>query len=147
MARVPRYLDLLRHKHPVARFYGAYALFLARADDEKPKGALLEVVEKDFMAANRVMAAQALGTCGEPDIAFRALHKEALATDSGYVFLLALNAFRYAHLDDRLKREDWQTFRNKRISARPNLDPNGQTYANRIINEAIARWPERRKVD
>ena len=93
------------------------------------------------------MAAQALGVCGEPNHAFQVLSREARSAQSGYAFLLALNAIRYAHLDDQLTLEDWKAFREKRLPEGPHHDPNGLAYVRRIIDDAIAIWPERRKVD
>lgn len=145
--KLPDYLKMMQHRHPVARHYGAYALFLMRSSDSQVKKALRDMVAGDPMAANRIMAAQALGLCEDPDAAYEALHKEVRAAESGYVFLLALNAFRYAHLDDRLTLDDWKTFQNKRIPTRPGDDPNGQDYANRIIEDAIALWPRTRPAD
>ncbi|MDP6524298.1 MAG: sulfatase [Kiritimatiellia bacterium] len=141
------YLNCMRHSHPVARHYGAYALFLLRSSEDSAKEALREMIDNDAMAANRVMAAQALALCGDPDAAYRALHKEVKATESGYAFLLALNAFRFAHIDDRLTLEDWKTFQSKEIPRRPGHDPNGAGYCNRIIKDAMALWPKRRPVD
>ncbi len=145
--KLPAYLKMMRHKHPVARHYGAYALFLVRSNASTVETALKEMMRNDEIAANRIMAAQALGLCGDPDAAYKALQKEAHATESGYVFLLALNAFRYAHIDTQLTLEDWKSFQNKKIPKGPADDPNGQGYANRIIKESIARWPNRRPVD
>jgi hypothetical protein len=71
--------------------------------------------------------------------------KEALATPHGYVLLQALNAFQYSHTDDRLSLEDWQTFKEREFVAN---DPGaGLGYPQRIIDDAIALFPERRKVD
>ena len=145
--KLPAYLKMMRHKHPVARHYGAYALFLLRSNVDTVQAALKEMMSNDETAANRIMAAQALGLCGDPDAAYKVLQKEAHASESGYVFLLALNAFRYAHIDNRLTLEDWKRFQKKKIPKGPADDPNGQGYANRIIKESIARWPNRRPVD
>jgi hypothetical protein len=145
--KLPDYLKMMQHDHPIARHYGAYALFLVGSDDDRVKNALLEMMAKDEMPANRIMAAQALGLCGVPDEAYLALHKEVMAAESGYVFLLALNAFRFAHLDERLELEDWQAFQQKKIPVDPGGDSFGMNYATRIIRDSIARWPERRLVD
>lgn len=141
------YLNCMQHKHPVARHYGAYALFLLRSSEDSAKEALRQMIDNDAMAANRIMAAQALALCGDPDAAYTALHKEVKATESGYAFLLALNAFRFAHIDDRLTLEDWKTFQSKKIPRRPGHDPNGSGYCNRIIKDAMALWPKRRPAD
>ena len=145
--KLPQYLEMMQHEHPIARYYAAYALFLVRSKEDRVKETLHEMMADDTMPANRVMAAQALGLCGDADAAYQALHKEAAATESGYVFLLALNAFRYAHVDDRLTLEDWKTFQKKKIPKRQGIDSSGLGNANRIVKDAIALWPKRRPVD
>ena len=93
------------------------------------------------------MAAQALGLCGDPESAFAALMKEARQADLGYVFLFALNALQFSHTDDRLTREDWEAFKVQVSNASPQVDPFGYDYANRIVTDGLALWPERRRVD
>ena len=145
--KLPDYLNFLLLKNPIARHYGAYALFLLRSSEDGVKAALRQMMTDDAVAANRIMAAQALGLCGDPDSAHAALHKEIEITNEGYVFLLALNAFRFGHIDDRLTLENWKAFQSKRIPRRAGDDPNGVSYANRIIKDAIALWPKRRPPD
>ena len=144
---VRAYLSYLQDEHPAARYWGAYGLFLVRSSAPEVQAALKKVTENDPMAANRLMAAQALGVCGGPDEAFSVILKEADASNDGYVFLLALNAFQYSHTDDRLSLEDWRRFEQKKAVASPGIDTRGYEYATRIIADAIALWPQRRTVD
>ena len=51
------YLEYLQHENPVARYYGAYALFLLRANSAQIQKMLKEVMLHDTMATNRIMAA------------------------------------------------------------------------------------------
>ncbi len=48
---------MMQHGHPIARHYGAYAMFLVRAKDDRVKNALYDMMANDTMPANRVMAA------------------------------------------------------------------------------------------
>ncbi len=137
----------LADDHPVARHWGAYGLFLTRFQSTEIQEALKKTIANDAMAANRVMAAQALGLCGDPAAAFEAVLKEARTTKDDYVFLFALNAFQYSHTDIYLTREHWEEFREKQDTAKPEIDPYGFDYAGRIINDAIDLWPARRRVD
>lgn len=143
--KLPYYIACTRHAHPAARYHGAYALFLARDDGAAVREALAKLLADDPMPANRVMAAQALGRCGEPDAAYRALRKEIDATKEGYVMLYALNALQYAHLDDRLTRNDWKEFQGKQFAK--SFDPTGGEMAQRIITDALDSLPNRRRAD
>lgn len=140
-------LDMLQDAHPVIRHWGAYGVFRARVRSNKVQQSLQRMIQNDAFAGNRILAAQALGLCGDPDSAFAALIKETQETNLGYVFLFALNAFQYSHTDNRLTKEDWEAFKTLASSASNQVDPFGYDYANRIINDALALWPERRKVD
>jgi hypothetical protein len=142
--KTSQYLGYTRHAHPVARYHGAYALFLTRSDDAAVRISLQNMIADDLMPANRVMAAQALGLCGDPDTAYATLRKEIDTTRNGYGFLHALNALQYAHLDDRLTKGDWQSFRDKKFGKQQ--DPFGAEMARRIIDDAVAIHPERRIV-
>jgi N-sulfoglucosamine sulfohydrolase len=145
--KLPAYIQMTRHPHPAARFQGAYGLFLVRSASPDAQSALESLMRDDPMAANRIMAAQALGLSGKPEAAFKALYQESKAATTGFKLLLALNAIRYAHLDERLTLDDWKTFREKSNQPIPGDDPNGLSYARRVIDDAIALWPQRRKVD
>ncbi len=103
--------------------------------------ALLQMVQADDYAANRIMAAQALAWCGDPDTAFQALMHEASEATVGYVMLLAINALQYSKTDYRLSMEDWKLFRDKRFE-----NDYGVQFARRIIDDAIELYPEKRKV-
>jgi hypothetical protein len=140
------YLDYLQDMHPVIRYWGAYGIFMARAAEIRVQAALNVMIQKDEIAANRIMAAQALGLNGDPDTAFRTIMQEVEATERGYVFLQGLNAFQYSHTDNRLTREDWVRFKNKQFPEQLSLDHFGVEYAQRIINDALAQWPSRRAV-
>jgi hypothetical protein len=93
------------------------------------------------------MAGQALAWCGDPDAAHAAIMKESLETNDGYVFLFALNALQYSHTDDRLTREDWELLQQRGPERERTRDDTGFGYAKRIITDALAIWPQRRKVD
>ncbi|WP_439481253.1 sulfatase family protein [Cyclobacterium plantarum] len=135
----------LKDKNPIIRYWGAYGIFLHPDQSDRIQNSLRAMIREDESAANRIMAAQALSLCGDADTGFEAIMKEALATPHGYVLLQALNAFQYSHTDDRLSLEDWQTFKEKEFVAN---DPGaGLGYPQRIIDDAIALFPERRKVD
>jgi len=144
---VPVYLEYLREDHPAARYWGAYGLFLVRSDDVEVQQVLKKTVSDDAMAANRLMAAQALGVSGDPDTAFNAIRREMGKTEDGYVFLFALNAFQYSHTDDRLTLQDWKSFEQMAGSGKPGADRYGWEYAQRLIQDAIGLWPKRRRVD
>jgi N-sulfoglucosamine sulfohydrolase len=139
------YIMITRHAHPVARYHGAYALFLTRSNIAAVKDALGNMIAGDPMPANRIMAAQALGRCGDPDTAYRALRREIDATRDGYLMLYALNALQNAHLDQRLTKEDWQSFLSKNLNETG--DRFGADGAKRIITDAIELFPNRRRVD
>jgi len=144
---VPTYLGYLQDDHPVARYWGAYGLFLVRSDSADVQRTLKETISDDAMAANRIMAAQALGVSGDPDTAFNAIRREIGKTEDGYVFLFALNALQYSHTADRLTKQDWQRFEVIASAERSGTDRYGWEYAQRLIKDAIALWPERRCVD
>jgi arylsulfatase A-like enzyme len=141
------YLEMMADKDPVIRHWGAYGAFLVRPDDAKVRAALQAMIEKDAMAGNRIMAAQALGLCGDPDTAFKTLRKEALGAPDGYVLLFALNAFQYSHTDKRLTREDWKAFEKVKGDPGRCEDNTGTGYAKRIVKDVFDVWPEQRKVD
>lgn len=139
-----KYLSLIGDDNPIIRFWGAYALFLTKSDKYNVQNALKNRIINDGFAANRIMAAQALGVCGNPDFAFKSIMKEASETTQNYVFLLALNAFQYSKTDNRLTLEDWTRFKTKKFPENDAAAALG--YPNRIIDDALELWPERRKV-
>lgn len=142
--RVPSYLKFITDKHPVIRFWGAYAFFLTRPLGPEIQDVLMEMIKKDSFAANRIMAAQALGVCGDQETSFQSIMKEADETSESYVFLQALNAFQYSQTDNQLTLEHWKRFKEKKFSTDDAAASLG--YPNRIIEDAIDLWPERRKV-
>jgi hypothetical protein len=143
-AKKPEYLSYLQDQHPAIRHWGAYGLFLLRDKEANVRAALGTMVAGDDFAGNRLIAAQALAVSGDPDTAFRAIYREARATNDAYVFLFALNAFQYSHTDDRLTRDDWEQFQKKETSI-PYALPAG--LAQRIVTYALENWPERAVVD
>jgi hypothetical protein len=141
------YLKQILDQNPVVRYWGAYGLFLVHMDNEKVKNALRKMIKEDTLATNRIMAAQALGLCGDPDLAFQTIYTEAESTQLSYVFLQALNAFQYAHLDDRLTLEDWRKMGTKKTKKIEGIDNLGFSLSVLIIDDAIENWPERARVD
>lgn len=140
------YLAFVEDEHPVIRYWGAYALFLLETDTAPALTALEKMASLDPSAANRIMAAQALGKCGKKDLAFETLMKEVSSTQNGYAFLQGINAFQYSQTDERLSKEDWQQFKEQTFSLTDPIDPFGKEYAHRIIDDALELWPQRRKV-
>ena len=140
------YLEYLKDDDPAVRHWGAYALFLVQNDQPAVRDALLKMIQQDSYDANRVMAAQALACSGDPETGFETIYEIALETDSPGVFQLSLNAFQYSGTDKRLTLEDWQLFDEKKIEAVPGKDMRNMEYAQRIINDAMALWPDTRKV-
>jgi len=144
--QVDQYLRMMENDHPVARYRGAYAIFLLRKADPEVQSVLRGMMHKDPAEANRIMAAQALGLCGDPDAAFQAIRDIAFETQSPTVFLQAINAFQYSLLDDRLTMGDWEKFSKREIRESPGKDMLNRAYAQRIITHAIEHWPKRYKV-
>ncbi len=141
---ISSYLEYLKDADPIIRFWGAFALFLARPSRTDVRAVLKGIIDIDSFAANRIMAAQALAVCGEPDVAFESIMKEANQTEQTYVLLLALNAFQYSFTDDRLTLQDWERFKAKNL---PENDADVELgYPNRIITDALELWPGRRIV-
>jgi arylsulfatase A-like enzyme len=143
-AKKLEYLSHLQDQHPAIRHWGAYGLFLLRDNEVSIRDVLGTMVAGDDFAGNRLIAAQALAVSGDPDTAFRAIYREAQATNDAYVFLFALNAFQYSHTDDRLTREDWEQFQKKETSLPYAL---AAGLAQRIVTYALENWPERAVVD
>lgn len=137
----------LSDDNPIIRFWGAYGLFLLRPTEASIFNSLREMAQKDDFAANRIMANQVLGVCDYPDQAFESLMKECREAKNGYTFLLGLNAIQYTHLDDRLTKADWLVFKEQKFPEVKDKDTYGEEYSLRIINDALAIWPDRRVVD
>ncbi|MFW5823000.1 MAG: sulfatase, partial [Tangfeifania sp.] len=142
--KIENYKKYIGDTNPVIRYWGAYATFLAQQTTPDIQSVLKNMIKNDEFAANRIIAAQSLAVCGDPDFAFKAIMKEADNTKNAYVLLLALNAFQYSFTDDRLTLEDWKRFKEKKF---PENDAHAKLgYPQRIISDAISLWPERRKV-
>jgi len=135
------YMVHLKHNHPVMRYWAAYGLFQLRTDTPAVRQALLQMAQNDTFVANRIMAAQALAWCGDPDTAFLILQKETRQATVGYVMLQAINALQYSKTDHKLSMEDWEYFRDKQFE-----NDYGVQFALRIIEDAIELYPERRMV-
>ncbi|MEE9462570.1 MAG: sulfatase-like hydrolase/transferase [Bacteroidales bacterium] len=144
--KMDQYLRMMEDDHPVVRYWGTYAIFLLRKANPEVQSVLRVMMREDPAEANRVMAAQALGLCGDPDAAFQAIRDIAFETQSPTVFLQAINAFQYSHLDERLTMGDWKKFSEREIRESPGKDMLNRGHAQRIITHAIEHWPERYKV-
>jgi N-sulfoglucosamine sulfohydrolase len=140
------YIEFMRDQNPFIRFWGAYALFLCADETSEAGDALKYMIQNDIYAANRVMAAQALALCGQPDLAFDALYEEAMETSLPYVFLQALAGFQYGKLDERLCLEDWKKFRSRSFDDEAMMDKTSIGFAYDLIDDAISIFPEIRKV-
>jgi N-sulfoglucosamine sulfohydrolase len=138
---IPVFLENIAHNHPVMRYWGAYGLFQSKTDTPSIRQALLQMAQKDLFAANRIMAAQALAMCGDPERAFNTLWLEARDATVGYGLLQAISSLQYSKTDDRLSLEDWEYFRDMQFE-----NDYGIQFARRIIDDAIELYPERRKV-
>ncbi|MEL7586447.1 MAG: sulfatase-like hydrolase/transferase [Prolixibacteraceae bacterium] len=142
--RLSSCIEYLKSANPIIRFWGAYGIFLTRSGEPQAKSSLVRMIKNDDIAANRIMAAQALGACGDPVTAFDFIMKEVNETEQGYVFLQGLNAFQYSCTDSLLSMEDWKRFKEKDF---PRDDAGaGLGYHQRIIDDAMQLWPERRLV-
>lgn len=145
--KLPDYLRWMTDQNPIVRHWGAYGVFMARPKDAGARQAIKDMMADDPMSGNRIIAAQALGLCGEPDAAFEAILKEARGAHHGYVLLQAINAFQYSHTDDRLKRDDWRALAMEKAKKSTGADNFGFDYAQRLVKDALALWPDRRRVD
>jgi len=134
-------------KNPEVRYWGAYALFLIRSTDTKVQKALKQMITDDVYATNRLMAAQAIGLCGDPELAFRTIYAEAENTKLSYIFLQALSAFQIAHVDDKLTLEDWKKMKTRKNEKTKGIDNLGFSLSSRLIEDAISNWPKRARID
>jgi hypothetical protein len=146
-AWLANYLGWMADENPAIRHWGAYGVFLTRSQEASAQVALKKMIQEDNYAANRIMAAQALAWCGDKDLAFATIKREADRTQLGYVFQQALNAFQYGHVDDRLTRDDWLAFKARPKKSASGIDAMGFGYADRIIEDALELYPARRQVD
>jgi arylsulfatase A-like enzyme len=144
--RLSEYLAFSSDEDPVVRYWGAYAIFLTRSQDGTVQDALRGMIHTDEFPANRLMAAQALGLCGDKQMAFQSIMKEVTETTRGYVFLLGINAFQYSKTDHLLTKMDWEGFKAREWNIQEGEHDFGVDYAGRIINDALELWPERRRV-
>ncbi|MCK5369512.1 MAG: sulfatase [Cyclobacteriaceae bacterium] len=140
-------LQYIKDENQIIRHWGAYGLFLARSADESIQQGLREMAQNDEYASNRIIANQALGLCGNAELAYKNLMKECIEAKNGYIFLQGLNAIQYAHLDNRLSKEDWLNFRDQKFADVKDKDAFGEIYSKRIIEDALEIWSERRIVD
>ncbi len=140
-------LQYIQDENPIIRHWGAYGLFLAHSTGQSIQNALSEMAQNDKYASNRIMANQALGLCGNAELAFENLMKECSEAKTGYILLQGLNAIQYAHLDTHLSRDDWLGFKELKFPASKDKDVFGENYSTRIILDALEIWPDRRTVD
>jgi hypothetical protein len=92
------------------------------------------------------MAAQALGHGGDIKAAYEAIDREAMDTPSPSVFLQAINALQYSHGSDLMNLEDWKRYRERILDTLPGMDMTNRGYAQRIIDDAMEIWPDKRRV-
>jgi N-sulfoglucosamine sulfohydrolase len=142
---VLKYLGYMRDPHPVIRYWGAYGIFLARPESNQAREALRTMAKNDGLAVNRLMAAQALGIKGNKEEAFRAILKELYETGRVHVFLFGLNALQYSHADRLMTLAEWEKL--KKVTFPDDEEEAAFAFHQRIINDAIDLWPERRAVD
>jgi N-sulfoglucosamine sulfohydrolase len=136
----------MKDEDPIIRYWGAYAVFLVQSKKPPVQETLRKMIEYDELPANRLMAAQALGLCGDAEGAFNGIMKEVTETKRGYVFLQGINAFQYCKTDHLLSKEDWEKLKAKEWNIAQGKNDFGVDYAGRIILDALQLWPERRKV-
>jgi hypothetical protein len=103
-------------------------------------------MSEDEMPANRLMAAQALGRFGDINEAYKTIDREAMNTPSPSVFLQAVNALQYSHGADLMDLEDWKRYRERALDTLPGMDMTNRGYAQRIIDDALELWPDKRRV-
>lgn len=133
-------LRLLADDHPAVRHWAAYGLYLMQEPDARVRRRLRAMMQNDPFAGNRIMAAQALALNGDPAAAFDTILREARSTEIGYVFLFALNAFQFSRTDDRLTRQDWESFAARSPAIPYDM---ASSFAQRIVSNALDLWPER----
>ncbi|MCC5936880.1 MAG: sulfatase-like hydrolase/transferase [Lunatimonas sp.] len=139
------YMAAMDHENPIVRFWGIYGLFQVRSATDSVQQKLKECIGTDQFAANRILAAQALGVSGDREKSFSTIWDEVKSTDNGYVFLFGLNAFQYSHTDDQLTLKDWENFGNQKFKEGDEGTFFG--YGQRIIKDAMTLYPTRRIVD
>lgn len=67
---------------------GACGLFLTTSTDVSTLNALMEMVQNDEYASNRIMANQALALCGNADLAFENIMRECTEDKNGSLYTL-----------------------------------------------------------
>lgn len=141
------YFKFLRDKNPIIRYWGAYGLFRIAQNNQEIQNKLIAAIEKETIPVNRLIAAQALGVSGQKKKAFKYLYKEVKNPRDGHIFLFGLNALQYSHTDEFLTKEDWLAFKKQTFTTNDKIDRYGKEYSKRIIDDALALWPNRRRVD
>ncbi len=145
--RISEYLLFMKDENPIVRYWGAYGVFLTKSKDRKVLEVLKRMVQSDNKAANRLMAAQSLGLLGERDFAFQAIIKEIEATNDASIVHTGLNALWYSHMDDMLTKEYWLRIGSHSYPRNLGIDQAVAAYVNRMVDDAIKLFPERRKVN
>ncbi|WP_298365938.1 sulfatase [uncultured Lutibacter sp.] len=141
------FLTFLNNSNPIIRYWGAYGVFRIAQDDRAIQEKLIHSIENDTIPVNRLIAAQALAVSGNKKKAFDYLYNEVNNARDGFVFLYGLNALQYSHTDEFLAKQDWLTYKDKTFNTDDAIDKYGKEYSRRIINDALALWPKRRRVD
>jgi hypothetical protein len=139
-------LAFLKNGDPVIRYWGIYGIYQLEAADPAVRSALQRLMSEDDKPANRLMAAQALGKFGAIKEAYDAIDREAMGTPSPSVFLQAVNALQYSHGADLMDLEDWRRYRERALDTLPGMDMTNRGYAQRIIDDALELWPDKRRV-
>ncbi|SNR70899.1 Arylsulfatase A [Lutibacter agarilyticus] len=141
------FLAFIEDSNPIIRYWGAYGIFRIAQNDTTIQEKLIQSIEKEPIPVNRLIAAQALALSGAKEKAFEYLHKETKNARDGYVFLFGLNALQYSHTDEFLTKQDWIDFKAQTFETDAAIDKFGKEYSKRIMNDALALWPNRRVVD
>lgn len=141
------FMKFLKDFNPIIRYWGAYGIFRLSRNDKSIQKSLNRFIKNESIPVNRLMAAQALALSGDKKTAFQYLYNETRNARDGFVFLFGLNALQYSHTDAFLTKQDWEYFKAKKFTTDDAIDKFGKEYSNRIIDDALALWPNRRMVD
>jgi arylsulfatase A-like enzyme len=141
------FLKFLKDQNPIVRYWGAYGIFRISQNDKNLQKILISAIKEEKIPVNRLVLAQAIAFSGDKKTAFTHLHKELKNPRDGFVFLYGLNALQYSHTDEFLTKEDWLAYKNQTFTTNEKIDKYGKEYSKRIIDDALALWPNRRSVD
>lgn len=141
------FLKFLNDENSIVRYWGAYGIFRILQDDKILRESLIKVIENESIPVNRLKAAQALAISGDKKKAFNYLYNEVNNARDGFVSLFGLNALQYSHTYKFLTKQDWLAYKTKTFTTADAIDKYGKEYSKGIINDALALWPKRRRVD